>query len=71
MKTNKKNNEIISRKILKNTRKFGTIGAHVSYEIKDALLKRAHRNKRSLSYTIGEILEAYVKPKTNKQQRGK
>lgn len=71
MKADKKKCEVISCKILKNASKKGTVGAHVSNEVRDALLKRARKNKRSLSYTIGEILEAYVMPKAeNKGKKG-
>ena len=52
-------------------KQYKTISTHVSLEIAKNLEKIAEKDKRSLSYTIGEILEAYVKPKANKQQRGK
>lgn len=44
-------------------KKYKTVSSHISVEIERKLEEKARKNKRSLSYTIGEILEAYVMPK--------
>lgn len=48
-------------------KKYKTVSSHISVEIERKLEEKARKNKRSLSYTIGEILEAYVMPKAEKK----
>lgn len=51
-------------------KKYKTVSAHISIEINRKLEKKAAHKNRSVSYTIGRILESYVKPKGVKIGKG-
>ena len=47
-------------------KKYTTISAHISIELERMLDRKAQKEKRSMSYTVGEILEAYMKSSKDK-----
>lgn len=48
-------------------KKYKTISAHIPIELERMLDKKAQKEKRSMSYTVGEILEAYMKSQSDKE----